>query len=91
MAEMMGTFTALESRSLVELPHQELTFGRFSTVSTIRRAKGFEVFLSLYSAAHRWKNRSKELLLPLLPCCVFLSGGLKRRLARKYPSQMELL
>jgi hypothetical protein len=43
----MGTFAALESRSLVELPPQDLTFGRFSTVSTIRRAKGFEAFLPL--------------------------------------------
>jgi len=55
----MGTFTALESRSLVELPPQDLTFGRFSTVSTIRRAKGFEVFLPLFSAAHQWKGRSE--------------------------------
>jgi len=42
--------------------------------------KGFEVFLPLYSAAHRWKDRSKELLLPLFPCYVFLRGGLERRL-----------
>jgi transcription antitermination factor NusG len=42
--------------------------------------KGFEVFLPLYSAAHRWKDRSKELLLPLFPCYVFLRGGLERRI-----------
>jgi transcription antitermination factor NusG len=41
--------------------------------------KGFEVFLPLYSAAHRWKDRNKELLLPLFPCYVFLRGGLERR------------
>jgi len=42
--------------------------------------KGFEVFLPLYSATHRWKDRNKQLLLPLFPCYVFLRGGLERRL-----------
>jgi transcription antitermination factor NusG len=40
--------------------------------------KGFEVFLPLYSATHRWNDRSKQLLLPLFPCYVFLRGGLER-------------
>jgi len=34
--------------------------------------KGFEVFLPLYNAAHRWKDRTKQLSLPLFPCYVFL-------------------
>jgi hypothetical protein len=68
---MMGTFAALESRSLVELPLQDRTFGRFSTVSTIRMAKGFEVSFALYSAVNRWMDRSKELLLPLFPVTFF--------------------
>ena len=42
--------------------------------------KGFEAFLPLYSATHRWKDRNKQLLLPLFPCYVFLRGGLERRL-----------
>jgi transcription antitermination factor NusG len=42
--------------------------------------KGFEVFLPLYSVTHRWKDRNKQLLLPLFPCYVFLRGGLERRL-----------
>src|SRR5712692_5463966 len=42
--------------------------------------KGFEVFLPLYPATHRWKERNKEVLLPLFPCYVFLLGGLERRL-----------
>ena len=42
--------------------------------------KGFEVFLPLYSDTHRWKDRNKQLLLPLFPCYVFLHGGLERRL-----------
>jgi transcription antitermination factor NusG len=41
--------------------------------------KGFEVFLPLYSASHRWKDRNKYLSLPLFPCYVFLRGGLFRR------------
>ena len=42
--------------------------------------KGFEVFLPLYSAPHRWKDRNKQILLPLFPGYVFLRGGLERRL-----------
>lgn len=42
--------------------------------------KGFEVFLPLYSATRRWKDRYKELSLPLFPCYVFLNGRLERRI-----------
>ena len=42
--------------------------------------KGFEVFLPLYTAIHTWKDRKKELSLPLFPCYVFLRGGLERQL-----------
>jgi transcription antitermination factor NusG len=35
-------------------------------------AKGFEVFLPLYNVTHRWKDRTKQLSLPLFPCYVFL-------------------
>jgi transcription antitermination factor NusG len=49
------------------------------SIANVLAYKGFEVFLPLYSAAHRWKDRSKELLLPLFPCYVFLRGGLDRR------------
>jgi transcription antitermination factor NusG len=37
--------------------------------------KGFEVFLPLYNAVHRWKDRTKQLSLPLFPCYVFLRTG----------------
>jgi transcription antitermination factor NusG len=40
--------------------------------------KGFEVFLPLYSAARQWKDRTKQLRLPLFPCYVFLRGELNR-------------
>src|SRR5438132_9501995 len=50
------------------------------TVSRILTSKGFETLLPLYSAVHRWKDRTKPLSLPLFPCYVFLKGGLERRL-----------
>ena len=42
--------------------------------------KGFEVFLPLYAALRTWKDRKKELSLPLFPCYVFLRGKLERQL-----------
>lgn len=49
-------------------------------VAKILTNKGFETFLPLYQAAHRWKDRTKILSLPLFPCYVFLNRGLERRL-----------
>jgi transcription termination/antitermination protein NusG len=43
-------------------------------------SKGHEVFLPLYQTAHRWKDRTKVLWLPLFPCYVFVKGGLDRQL-----------
>lgn len=42
--------------------------------------KGLNVFLPLYVTARRWKDRTKQISLPLFPCYVFLYGGLERRL-----------
>jgi transcription antitermination factor NusG len=42
--------------------------------------KGFEVFLPQYRTVHRWKDRQRELLLPLFPNYVFIRGGLDRML-----------
>ncbi len=50
------------------------------TVARILTSKGFETLLPLYSAVHRWKDRTKLLSLPLFPCYVFLKGGLERPL-----------
>jgi len=50
------------------------------TVARILALKGFETLLPLYQTAHRWKDRTKALSLPLFPCYVFLKGGLERRL-----------
>jgi transcription antitermination factor NusG len=43
-------------------------------------SKGFEVFLPQYRTVHRWRDRQKELLLPLFPNYVFIRGGLDRML-----------
>jgi transcription antitermination factor NusG len=40
--------------------------------------KGFDAFLPLYVAVHRWKDRDKKLSLPLFPCYVFLRCPLER-------------
>src|SRR5271165_2560617 len=50
------------------------------TVERVLTNRGFETLLPLYQTAHRWKDRSKLLSLPLFPCYVFLYGGLDRRL-----------
>jgi len=42
--------------------------------------KGFEVFLPQYRTVHRWKDRQKQLMLPLFPNYVFIHGGLDRML-----------
>ena len=42
--------------------------------------KGFDAFLPQYRAIHPWKDRRKELFLPLFPNYVFIRGGLDRML-----------
>ena len=49
------------------------------TIARILGAKGHEVFLPLYQAAHQWQDRVKQLFLPLFPCYVFLRGGMDSR------------
>ncbi len=49
-------------------------------VQQILTEKGFETFLPLYEARHRWKDRMKQVSVPLFPSYVFIRGGLERRL-----------
>ncbi len=51
------------------------------TAADLLARKGFETFLPLYSATHRWKDRNKVLSLPLYPNYIFLHGGVERRIA----------
>jgi transcription antitermination factor NusG len=50
------------------------------SVASLLVGKGFEVFLPLFSTVHRWKDRDKQLLLPLYPGYVFLRDRLDRNL-----------
>ncbi len=50
------------------------------TVADLLGAKGFEVFLPVYSVTHQWKDRAKQLSLPLFPCYVFIHASLDHRL-----------
>jgi transcription antitermination factor NusG len=47
------------------------------TVAKLLTGKGFDTFLPLYTAVHRWKDRVTQLSLPLFPCYVFLRGPLE--------------
>jgi transcription antitermination factor NusG len=47
--------------------------------TTQLQGRGFEVFLPLYKAFHRWKDRNQTVQLPLFPCYVFLRTALTRR------------
>jgi len=42
--------------------------------------KGFEIFLPQYRTIRKWKDRQKEISLPLFPNYVFILGGLDRML-----------
>ncbi|MHB8654732.1 MAG: transcription termination/antitermination protein NusG [Terriglobia bacterium] len=48
-------------------------------IASLLSEKGFEVFLPVQTVARRWKDRTKQLSLPLFPCYVFIRGGLERR------------
>jgi transcription antitermination factor NusG len=49
-------------------------------VARILSSKGHEVFLPLYTATRRWQDRTKQLLLPLFPCYVFIRGWMDSQL-----------
>jgi transcription antitermination factor NusG len=49
-------------------------------IARILSNKGHEVFLPLCPVTHRWRDRTKQLWLPLFPCYVFIQGGLDRQL-----------
>jgi transcription antitermination factor NusG len=40
--------------------------------------KGFDIFLPLYTAGHKWQDRVKQVSLPLFPGYLFIQGGLDR-------------
>lgn len=48
-------------------------------IASILASKGFQILLPVYQVARRWRDRTKQLSLPLFPCYVFLQGELVRR------------
>jgi hypothetical protein len=49
-------------------------------IAQILSAKRLEIFLPLYNATRRWKDRTMHLSLPLFPCYLFRRGMKERRL-----------
>ena len=50
------------------------------TVARILTTKGVEVFLPTYRTVHRWKDRKKQLELPLFPGYLFFTYESERRI-----------
>lgn len=50
------------------------------TVARILTTKGVEVFLPTYRTIHRWKDRKKQLELPLFPGYLFFTYQSERRI-----------
>jgi transcription antitermination factor NusG len=48
-------------------------------VSEMLTGKGFEVFLPVYRAEHRWKDRTKVISIPVFPCYLFLRIDFDRK------------
>lgn len=50
------------------------------TVTEILSRKGFEILNPTYNVVRKWKDRKKQISLPLFPGYVFLNQGLERRI-----------
>lgn len=77
VAESKGEERALQSSPwyAVYTKHQHE-----KTASGLLAGKGFEVFLPMYSAEHRWKDRTKVVSLPLFPGYLFVRTDFGRKL-----------
>jgi transcription antitermination factor NusG len=49
------------------------------SAAQILREKGFDALLPLYQAAHRWKDRTQLVHLPVFPCYLFVRASLQSR------------
>jgi transcription antitermination factor NusG len=49
------------------------------SITHLLAEKGFEVFCPTYAEVHRWKDRKKEVTLPLFPGYLFFADGLDRK------------
>jgi transcription antitermination factor NusG len=50
------------------------------SAAQILQEKGFDALLPLYQVAHRWKDRTQMVRLPVFPCYVFVRASLQSRL-----------
>jgi len=55
-------------------------FQHEKSAASLLERKSFEVFLPLYRAVHRWRDRKQTVSLPLFPCYLFLRGSTERKL-----------
>jgi transcription antitermination factor NusG len=79
---MVNTASA-EPAGNSSLPRWHALYTRHQHEKVVSQAltdKGFQVFLPQYRTLHQWKDRRKELVLPLFPNYVFIQGGLERML-----------
>jgi|SRR5882724_1314787 len=75
-----------ENSELTEIAAEPVTWHALHTrhrhekcIRDVLAEKGFEVFCPTYAEVHRWKDRRKEVTLPLFPGYLFIAGGLDRR------------
>ena len=74
-------FTSLETSTDAGWWHALYTRHQHErVVAQALTGKGFHVFLPQYRAIRKWKDRQKEIVLPLFPNYVFIQGGLDRML-----------
>ena len=65
------------------VPHWHALYTRHQHEKQVAQSlsiKEHDVFLPIYRVAHRWRDRTKHLWLPLFPCYVFIRGGMDRQL-----------
>jgi transcription termination/antitermination protein NusG len=88
-SEQMGSETSHSAPALPGLPAEYSDTRWYAVYTNPRHEKrveqqgcqrGFECFLPVYKSVRRWKDRRKELELPLFPGYVFVHLALKDRL-----------
>lgn len=79
---MRGTETKGEEKALQSWPWYAVytKHQHEKTACELIEGKGFEVFLPLYRAEHRWKDRTKVVSLPVFPCYLFVRTDFERKL-----------
>jgi transcription antitermination factor NusG len=74
---------ATEIRSRTEAPNWYALSTRYQHEKSVALAlsnKNYEVYLPLYRSVRKWRDRTKQLSLPLFPGYVFICEGMDRQL-----------